>query len=259
MSSDSEQDEAAGKPKVPGKEALRTPLPKRFYKSVTTAAAPGGGYVAMLDGYTMQTPAKRAFAVPSTGLAEAIADEWRAQGSEIDPTTMPLTRISNSAIDAVAAQAGAVRADLVAYAASDLLCYRAAAPEGLTLRQLAAWAPVVNWIEQQIGARFVLAEGVIPVEQPPRTLEKFADFLGEPCPFRLSALHVITSLTGSALLAVAHDRGAVAADATWAAAHIDEDWQIEMWGIDSEAEARRRYRTGEFMAASRMLALLPRN
>lgn len=248
----------SGTPKVLGKEALRPPLPKRFYKEVSVAPGRGGSHEVRLDGRSVKTPKKRPLAVPTPALAEAIAGEWRAQGAEIDPATMPMTRIANTAIDAVSDAMAEVAADLVAFAGSDLLCYRAEGPEALQERQAAAWDPVLAWVREALGARFLLAEGVMPVTQPEAALAGVGRAVAAMDAFALSALHVMTTLTGSALLALAQARGILSPDAAWAAAHVDEDYQIELWGPDAEAEARRAYRKTEFDAASRLFALLAR-
>lgn len=243
-------------PKILGKESLRPPLPKRFYKAASVAPAGDGSFQILLDGKGLKTPKKRAFAVPSAALAEAIAAEWNAQGTLIDPATMPLTKISNTAIDAVSDTRAEVAADIVAFAGSDLLCYRAEGPEALQRRQAAAWDPVIAWAREALSARFILAEGVMPIVQPQAALDRIAAAVAPFEPFSLSALHMLTTLTGSALLALAHANGALSDGEAWAAAHVDEDYQIELWGPDAEAEDRRTFRKSEFEAASRMLRLL---
>jgi chaperone required for assembly of F1-ATPase len=240
-----------------GREARS--LPKRFYKSVTIAAAEGehtAAFGILLDGKPARTPAKALLAVPTRALAEAIAGEWEAQCEHIDPATMPLTRIANSAIDGVRAHQAKVCADIAKYAASDLLCYRATEPELLVRRQAELWDPVLAWGRDALGARFAVAKGIMPVAQPEAAISAVARALEDFDTFGLAALHVMTTLTGSALLALAHARGHLTAEAAWAAAHVDEDWQIGRWGEDAEAAARRRRRWSEMEAASRLLALL---
>ena len=240
-----------------GREAR--PLPKRFYKSVTVAAAQGehpAAFRVLLDGKPVRTPAKALLAVPTRALAEAIAGEWEAQREHIDPAGMPLTRLANSAIDGVRVHQAEVRADIVKYAASDLLCYRASEPELLVRRQAEVWDPVLAWGREALGARFEVVEGIMPVIQPEAATSAIAEALEGLDTFSLAALHVMTTLTGSALLALAHARGHLTAEAAWAAAHVDEDWQIGRWGEDAEAAARRRRRWSEMQAASRLLALL---
>lgn len=241
-------------PKRPGQDATR-PLPKRFYKTVTVEAR-NGAYAVLLDGRPIRTPGKRALDVPAEPLARAIADEWEAQGERIDPATMPLTRLANTAIDAVADRHAEVAADIVAFAGSDLLCYRAEAPEALVERQRKAWDPVLAWAREELDAVFVLREGVMPVEQPASALEAVARAVSVYDPLRLSALHVMTTITGSALLALAHVRGRLGAEEAWTASLVDEDWQRELWGLDVEAEAVRRHKHAEFAAASRFALLL---
>jgi chaperone required for assembly of F1-ATPase len=231
-------------------------LPKRFYKVVTVASGHASTFRILLDGKPVRTPAKAELAVPTRALAEAIAAEWEAQRTHIDAATMPLTRLANTAIDGVAARLAQVRADVVAFAASDLVCYRAEGPEPLVLRQGQQWDPVLAWARDALGARFEIASGLMPVAQPEDAAAAVAAAIADLDAFHLAALHVMTTLMGSALLALAHARGALSAEAAWAAAHVDEDWQVGQWGEDAEAAARRTRRWGEMQAASRMLVSL---
>ncbi|BCJ91172.1 ATPase [Terrihabitans soli] len=236
---------------------MRPELPKRFYKSAE-AAKQEGGYGVLLDGRSVRTPARNIVSVPGEKLALALAEEWNAQIDVIDPAKMPLTRLVNSAIDGVAREADAVRAEIVKYAASDLLCYRAEAPERLVENQRAKWDPVLDWAHETLGARFVLAEGIVFVEQPASSLEAISAVLERLDIFRLAAASVVTTLTGSALLTVALIEKRLTVDEAWAAAHVDEDWNAELWGEDDEAAERRAGRFAEMQAAARVIDLLRR-
>ena len=180
---------AAADPLKTARRLAAPELPRRFYRQAQCVEAEDGRFQLRLDGRPARTPAKNPLAVPGRRLAAAIEAEWRRQGERIDPATMPVTRLANSAIDGVAPRMAAVRADLLAYAGSDLLCYRAGEPEGLAARQRERWDPVLAWAERRLGARFVLAEGVMHVAQPPATLDAVAAAL---CrfdePFALAAL-----------------------------------------------------------------------
>jgi chaperone required for assembly of F1-ATPase len=263
-------DDGNGAKPAPGSEPRQRPLPKRFYKAVTVAAAdappPGGDGVGggreagsfrvLLDGKAMRTPAKAPFALPTRALAEAVAAEWEAQREHIDPAAMPLTRLANSAIDGVHGREAKVRADIVKYAESDLLCYRATEPEPLVARQAELWDPVLAWAREALGVRLVVAGGLMPVSQPDTAPRALARLLEGETAFALAALHVMTTLTGSILLPLAHARGRLDLEQAWTAAHVDEDWQIGRWGEDAEAADRRRRRWIDMQAASRLLALL---
>jgi chaperone required for assembly of F1-ATPase len=230
-------------------------LPMRFYK--TAGMAPSDdGFAIRLDGRSVKTPGKRELIVPTERLALAVTAEWSAQEERIDPQTMPLTRFCNTALDAVTDHAAAVADEIAAFSASDLVCYRAATPEGLSQRQSAAWDPIVAWARDELGAHLTVVAGVIPVAQPPEAVAGIRRLAYGLSPFHLAAIHVMTTLTGSALLALAHARGRLSDDEVWGAAHIDEDWQVENWGTDSEASARRDIRRREFEAAARLLALV---
>ncbi|WP_353641702.1 ATP12 family protein [Mesorhizobium sp. WSM2239] len=237
---------------------MKTQLPKRFYKDVSIAPT-GEGFGVHLDGRPVRTPGKAILALPTEKAAKLVAEEFAAQGEKIDPSTMPVYRLVNTAIDGVAADPAAVRDDVARFASSDLLCYRADAPAGLVERQATAWDPVLDWAQRALGARLLLAQGVIHVEQPRKAVEAIEAHLAlRQNPLRLAALHLMTTLTGSALLAIAVEAGEIDAETAWSAAHVDEDWQTEQWGQDSEAMARRAYRKHDMMAAARLLEALER-
>jgi chaperone required for assembly of F1-ATPase len=233
---------------------MRPPLRRRFYAAVDVAEEPEGFRI-LLDGKPVRTPARRILAAPVHALAQALAAEWEAQSAHIDPAKMPLTRLANSIIDGVADQAEPVAAEIEKYLASDLLFYRAGEPRKLVERQARLWDPLLAWARADLGARFVLAEGVVHVAQPNQALAAArAAIPGDA--WRLGALSSITTLTGSALIALALLRGAISIEDAWAAAHVDEDWNMEFWGRDELALARRGFRFAEMQAAATVLQLL---
>lgn len=235
---------------------MRPDFPKRFYKLAEAARGEDGGFTVLLDGRPVRTPAKNVLSVPSEDLARALAEEWNAQESVIDPAAMPLTRLVNSALDGVAREVNAVRDEIVKYAGSDLLCYRAEGPERLVALQGDSWDPVLAWARDTLGARFVLAEGVVFAAQPQEALDAVRRPIEDIDIFRLAAASAVTTLTGSALLALALLCGRLKANEAWAAAHVDEDWNIEQWGVDEEAAVRRDLRYREMAAAVRVMELL---
>lgn len=251
-------DEPQGAIKAPPlRDPFTSRLPKRFYESVDVVEGEGGFEIA-LDGRPVRTPLKSVLCVASKSLCEAVAGEWRDQVDHVDPGRMPLTRLANTAIDRVEPRADTIIEEIVSYAGSDLLCYRAEGPDKLLLRQAQHWDPIVTWMEGEIGARFILTQGVMHHEQPSVTIERFADHVRTHDAFALTGLHNITTLTGSALIGVAIAAGEVTAQAAWAAAHVDEDWQIEQWGRDEEADARRAARHVDFEAAVAFMELARR-
>lgn len=228
--------------------------PKRFYKEASTGAAPGGWSI-LLDGRGVKTPLRAALVLPARGLAEAIAEEWRRQGETVDPGSMPLTKLANTAIDAVAPNAAAVAEDIVSYAGRDLLCYRASHPASLVERQRLAWDPLLDWVRDHYGATFVPTEGVIPIDQPPQSIAALRTACLCLDEFGLAPLHVMTTLTGSAILPLAHIARRLSLEEAWDAAHLDEDYQADQWGEDEEAKLRREARFAEMRAASEFYRL----
>ncbi len=245
-------------PMVAARETMRPEQPKRFYKNVgLTPIEDAQGHTLhalTLDGRMARTPARNRLAVQNRALAEALAAEWAAQAEIIDAATMPLTRLVNVALDRVPLAMDETRAEIASYAGNDLLFYRADAPEMLVARQIALWDPPLVWAARRFGAPFRTSVGILHVPQETAALAAIADSLaaiGDP--LQLAALHVVTTLTGSALLALASAEGALSADAAWEAAHVDEDVQAEIWGADMEAAARRAYRRKEYDAAALVL------
>jgi chaperone required for assembly of F1-ATPase len=230
-------------------------LRRRFYQAAG-AAETEAGFAVELDARPVRTPGRRVLALPARALAAAVAAEWDGQGELIDPATMPLTRLANTVIDGVAAAPDPVRDEIARYLTSDLVFYRADAPEGLVARQAEHWDPILQWARDRHGARFVLSEGVVFVRQPEPAVAAMRAAIPSD-PWRLGAVAAITTLTGSALIALALAAGAVSADAAWAAAHVDEDWNMDFWGRDGLAMSRRAFRRAELDAAAAVLRLRP--
>lgn len=234
---------------------MKPALPKRFYKEAKVDEREGAFFL-VLDGRSARTPARQPLAVPTRVLAEAMAEEWAGQGEVIDPASMPVTRLVNSAIDGVIPRREYVIEDTAKYAGSDLVFYRAAEPARLVELQNGSWNPVLDWARETHGARFALSEGVMHVAQPDEAkaaIRTAIEQIGSP--FALAALHVMTTLTGSVLIALAHAAGRISGDEAWDAAHVDERFQESVWGEDHEAMVRRRHRRSDFDAASRVYRL----
>src|SRR5256884_8741805 len=251
-------DEVAGKSPLDPQEAVRratrAPRRRRFYAHAGAVEAPDG-FAIVLDDKPVRTPSGRALVAPNREIADGIVAEWDAQQETIDPLTMPLTRLANSVIDAVVDQVEAVTDDVAKYFRSDLLFYRAGHPEALVAWEAAHWDPIVFWAADALGAHFILAEGIVHVRQPDSAITAVRAALPTN-PWSIAALHVVTTLTGSALLALALLRGLLDQDQVWAAAHVDEDWNIEKWGVDEEVPARRAARLIDFKAAADILKSL---
>ncbi|HEV2818318.1 MAG TPA: ATP12 family protein [Allosphingosinicella sp.] len=225
---------------------------KRFYNR----AEVGEGGRILLDGRPVKTPGRRDLAAPAAALAEAVADEWNAQGETLDPRSMPLTGLANAAIDRIAPDHAAFADGLAAYGESDLLCYRAEGPAPLAARQAELWDPILAWAQQRYEIVFELALGVMHMPQPPETLARLRGALAERDSFALAGLSPLVTISGSLLVALALAEGAISLDQAWAAATLDERWQAEQWGEDEEAAAALANRRRDFAAAARFLALL---
>jgi chaperone required for assembly of F1-ATPase len=242
-------------PTEAARRAMRPRLRERFFKEARVGEASGSNAAILLDGKPVLTPSRRALAAPSFALAQAIAAEWNAQTKLVDPARMPLTRLANSVIDGVSENSQLVADEIAKYLGTDLLFYRADAPAGLVEKQSRAWDPLLLWARETHDARFVLAEGVVHRLQPEHAVAAMRAQIPADDPWRLGAVSSITTLTGSGLIALAVAQGALGANAAWAAAHVDEDWQMSQWGRDELALERRAHREAEFNAAVTVLKL----
>jgi chaperone required for assembly of F1-ATPase len=228
---------------------------KRFYKKASHNPGESGHRI-LLDGRAVKTPARATLAVPSEGLATAIVEEWDAQAEDIDPRSMPLTGLAKAAIDRVSPDPDAFARSLAVYGETDLLCYRADSPAALVARQSETWDPLLAWARRRFDVDFEVVEGIMHRPQPELTVRQLSQAIGARVPFELAALSPLVTISGSLVTALALAEDAIDLETAWAAATLDEAWQIEQWGNDAEAVQRLAARRGDFEAAYRFLKLL---
>ena len=233
---------------------MSTWVAKRFWKEASVVET-DGGWTVQLDGRGVRTPAKAPLVVPTRAMAQAIAAEWDAQEDKVDPTTMPVTRSANAAIDKVSHQFDEVAEMLAAYGDSDLLCYRATSPQGLIDRQAARWDPLLDWAADHLGARLTPVSGVIHAPQDARALANLAKRVSTFTPFELTAFHDLVSISGSLVLGFAATEGHMDAPALWDLSRLDEAWQEEQWGEDDEATAQAALKKQAFEHAMTFFAM----
>ena len=227
---------------------------KKFW-SKASAVEVQGGYTVQLDGRAVKTPAKAAFVVPTRAMADAIAEEWDAQGEQVDPLTMPVTRSANAAIDKVSQQFDEV-ADMIAeYGDADLLCYRADSPRELVERQAAAWDPVLDWADKALGARLEPRTGILHASQDPRAISILRDRVHSLTPFQLTGFHDLVGISGSLLIGFADALGYAPPETLFDLSRIDENWQVEQWGEDEEATETAEKKRAEFLHAHKFYLL----
>jgi len=230
---------------------------KRIYKTVAVAPTDDGtGFSVLLDGRPVRSPGQRPMAVPARALADAIAGEWDAQAEKVDARSMPLTGFAATVIDRVSPQRDFVVTELAGYGGSDLVCYLADEPAELTARQEAVWAPLRDWAEAAFGARLRPTAGIMPVGQDTESLAALRRAVEAVGDWELASLHTLTTVTGSLVMGLAVLHGRLDAEAAYAASEVDEAWQIEKWGMDREAEQRRRARRAEVAEAAKFVELL---
>lgn len=228
---------------------------KRFYTEVRVVEH-GVGFAVTLDGRPIRTPLKCAVSLPTQQLAQALAAEWDAQQETVDLRAMGINRLVNIAIDEAMADPARLAGEISAYGGCDLLCYRADAPEELVARQAAAWDPLLAWAGDRFALQLTVTTGVMPVSQNQDSLSRLSGQVATFDPFTLSAMRDVVGICGSLIIGLALREGFLDIDAAWGAAQIDEDWQIEKWGEDSEATARRANAYAALQRADQLLSLL---
>lgn len=229
--------------------------PKRFYKSAETGQLKDG-FAVLLDGRTVKTPSGTPLIVPTQELAHAIALEWDAQDEEIRPETMPAQQLAVTAIDGVGRNRVTIVEEILTYAGTDLLCYRAVEPDDLVDRQQEVWQPLLDWARDATGAQFVVTQGVVPVDQPPEAATAFRKIVEAFNDFEIAVLSNLTVATGSMVIALAVMDGRIDGEEAFSASQLDESYQIEKWGEDDEAAARRANLHHDILAADRFLRLI---
>jgi chaperone required for assembly of F1-ATPase len=230
---------------------------KRFYKKADAAADDSGaGWRVLLDGRAVKTPAKADFLLPTEVLAREVAAEWDAQGEKVLPSTMPIMQLAATAIDRVRPNRATVIAELTGYGRSDLLCYRASFPEDLIERQAKAWQPLLDWSKNHLGVALNVTEGVMPIRQDDQSLRRLQDHVEGFDDYYLTALHSLTTVSGSVIIGLAVMNKQINAQTAFEAAQLDEEYSMEKWGEDAEAMARRERHRAELLAAGRYLELL---
>jgi chaperone required for assembly of F1-ATPase len=231
---------------------------KRFYKQAAAVPAEDG-FGVTLDDKRLRSPAGATLTLPTLALAEAIAAEWQAQGDEIQPLRMPLMRLASTAIDRVTPQRADVIAEIVGYASTDAVCYRATDPAALVARQEAVWRPLVDWMRERYDVALAVTTGIAAPPTPPRLAETLCAALEALPPMPLAGLHALTTTTGSVVVALAVLEGRLDAAGVWTAALLEEDFQIEQWGEPTEAKRRRDVLRADIEASCRFVACLRRS
>lgn len=221
---------------------------KRFYSRAETVPVEGG-FAIHLDGRPVRTPKRALLLLPTRALGEAVAAEWRAQDGDIDPAAMKATGLANAALDQIAGNQAGFAAGIAQYGESDLLCYRADAPLELARRQAAQWDPILDWARRRYDVAFNVTSGIVHVAQPPETLLRLGGAVSALDPFPLAGLSILVTLSGSLVCGLAALEGAFAPDLLWDSSELEELWQVEQWGEDAEASARRALRRTEFLHA----------
>jgi chaperone required for assembly of F1-ATPase len=233
------------------RDRIVRPMPKRFYKVVGVTEK----LEITLDGRIVKTPLKVPLVLSNRALADAVAAEWEAQKDTINPGAMPLTKLANTAIDRATRERPGISAEILSFAGSDMVCYRANKPASLVVLQSQYWDPVVAWVGQALHADFATVDSISHVAQSENALRTVARHVDGLNAFTFTAVHNLTTLSGSALLALMLGAGGISPEQAWLAANVDEDWQIATWGKDNEAETRRAGRSREFSACVNFISL----
>jgi chaperone required for assembly of F1-ATPase len=231
------------------------PRSRRFYAKVDVEPV-NGGFGVRLDGRAPKSLAGAPLVLPTEAAAQLVAGEWAAQGQEIDPGSMPATRLGWAALALDPGGRAAAVEHIASFAAADLLCYFASGPSSLVERQERRWGPVIAWAEGALEVRFRRTQSLVHEPQPRATLDRISELAAAEDAFALAGLVAAAGLFGSAILAFALRRGELTAEAAFELARLDETFQEERWGVDAEAAARADAMAKEAVTVGRWFAAL---
>lgn len=229
---------------------------KRFYEKVDVAKAADDGWQVTLDGRGLKTVKGTAQIVPTKALAMALSHEWAEQSEDIDTSRFVHRDQTDFAIDLVAHSPEEAIDEIIKYAETDTLCYRADPEEPLFERQRSVWEPLVVRVEQTHSVKFTRVSGIVHRTQPPETIAKLRDFLRSKDHFTLAGMQTMASLAASLCVPILTLEPGAEPVGLWRAASLEEEWQSDLWGRDQEAETRRRKRQEAFLSAYEWVSLL---
>jgi len=222
-------------------------------------------YSVTLDGRAIRTPLGLPFALPSPALALAVASEWDSQKTYLQPAQMPIMTLCCTAIDQVASDPTAHQTDIIRYLRNDTSCYWADPTEDRVLnrQQVQAWAKLHETVSsellelpddlgpaQAVGGSDALlisrkSDGnkMSGLPHPPLLVEKAKKWIDSLDAWTLTALYSACAESKSFFIAAAmifeatqHAKGqckVATRDPKWAvqAARVEEEFNIEMWGL----------------------------
>lgn len=231
---------------------------KRFWDFATAERA-GDDYAILLDGRPVHLPGGTSLRLKHARLAHAVAAEWQVagggKGGEMSFADTPLTRLAGTAQQRIAPDPWPTVDAIARYGESDLLCYRAETPEALVRRQAEAWQPWLDWVERCHGAPLRITSGIVAVRQHRDSIAALRAAVASLDVWALAALGVAVPALGSLVLGLALAKGRIDAAAAHALGALDELFQVEQWGEDAEAAARRRTVADDIALAARMIDL----
>jgi chaperone required for assembly of F1-ATPase len=229
--------------------------PRRFYKSTTTIQA-DGGFAVSLDGRIPKTPARASLILPNLAVAQLVAAEWEAQGEAVIPASMPLTRLVNVAIDRAQETRAAMIDEVVKYAGTDLVCYRAPSPKSLVTAQASAWDPLMAWAQATHNVELLTTFDAMAVPQPNASLEALRKAIEPYDNWHLTALAFANGLAGSAIVALALVGRFIDGETAFKAIRVEENWQAARWGADPDEEHVANARRLDLVAVGMLVEAL---
>jgi len=224
--------------------------------SVVSVASVDGGFAIRLDDRALRTPAGAEVVVPTRALAEAVAAELRATGGRLKAGAVPVTSVVGTALDRIARHRADIEHQIVAYAETDLLCHRVEQPPGLVARQNEIWQPLLDWLAHRHDAMLATTSGILAKPQSEASLAAVRGAVAGFDVWCLAALSVAVATSGSLVVGLALADGRIDAAQAFEAAELEASHQIETWGEDAEATARRATVRADLELAERFLGLL---
>jgi chaperone required for assembly of F1-ATPase len=231
---------------------------KRFYTLVSTRKT-DDGYVLQLDGKTVKTPSGQEIAAPTQALADAIVLEWAAQEEKVKPDTMPLTQILTTAIDKIRDRE-AITESVMRYLDTDMVCYWAKEPEEIAKRQKEVWGRWIKWFEEHYEVPLYTTKKIDAIKQDPEAHKRAWNYIESLDAYYFTVLHIMTSLSGSLVMALALSEGDITVDELFQASYLEELYRGELYneelhGAAPNEEAERELFKRDAHAAVQFLEL----
>ena len=213
---------------------------KRFYKSVTSKKNSNYSFQVTLDNRPIQTPKRKIINLPNKNLANALAREWKSQKGIILLENMPITQLLFMTFDYISVKKPKFVKEILKMYETDLVFYWAEESDELLGRQKKTWLPLIDWAEKRYKIDCRYSKGVMPINQPRKSIQTLRAVLNSFDPFTLTAVYSGLKLSKSLLVPLAMVEDFINFKTAAKVFFLDESYQSERWGRDKVQILRQK-------------------